>query len=609
MQGGDVMVELWINDQKCVLKSGFSWKIRKTNVFTNEECDHTLDIDIDMHDSVNARIFKFVHREDTDKQLPDMIAVIREGNKVRLEGNVFLLSITDNILKIQIVGEGNSFSYKSEGTDIEEGSRRINALELGTIQDTVITDDDATHSLNSHYPDCNYVCVPTLMDYTRKCRLNTNGANSVWEGIENCCNPENPSAWLTKKTKIGHPYLLLIVERVCKALGYTMQRNDLLQDEQALREFVVIRSTSLNLADHLPAWTVTKFFREIEKKYNVLCTFNKINKTLTIESYKNQVESGVTYLETALDEKEYEYEEEAENQERSFVNVKYNFPEGYSFYNEADLGSDIEKQCETRFIENVDSCADYDSRVISRYQGVDMVRRRENTSDAAAGYREYIAPVNIYRHRGDDKSDDLIDLNIVPCIYTMGMGVFCTTPSGDYIRNAYIVPVVVPCEFTQSQSARSSQGMNDMIDNGVQEEEEPDDSPQLCVAVYNGIQQQTFKYSTYTHFFSYPEIAVPAMIDILGEDPLRGARVLMKKEQKYSLALDDISNHYYSMKGVVDMRTKYKKKFICSDMQTPAGLYCIKNRMYFCNSIEYTLTEKGLDKVAEGEFYSILEDV
>lgn len=99
------------------------------------------------------------------------------------------------------------------------------------------------------------------------------------------------------------------------------------------------------------------------------------------------------------------------------------------------------------------------------------------------------------------------------------------------------------------------------------------------------------------------------MIDILGEDPLRGARVLMKKEQKYSLALDDISNHYYSMKGVVDMRTKYKKKFICSDMQTPAGLYCIKNRMYFCNSIEYTLTEKGLDKVAEGEFYSILEDV
>lgn len=134
MQGGDVMVELWINDQKCVLKSGFSWKIRKTNVFTNEECDHTLDIDIDMHDSVNARIFKFVHREDTDKQLPDMIAVIREGNKVRLEGNVFLLSITDNILKIQIVGEGNSFSYKSEDTDIEEGSRRINALELGTIQ-------------------------------------------------------------------------------------------------------------------------------------------------------------------------------------------------------------------------------------------------------------------------------------------------------------------------------------------------------------------------------------------------------------------------------------------------------------------------------------------
>lgn len=595
------MVELFINDQKCILKGGFSWKIRKTNIFTNEECDHTLDIDIDLNDPNNARIFKFINREDTDKQLPNMIAVIREGHKVRLEGSVFLLSITDNILKIQIVGEGSTFSYKSEDTVNEEGSKRIHTLDLGTIQDTSITDEDATRSLYSHYPDCNYVCVPTLMSYSRVCRLNTNKANSVWMGFSNCCNPENPNEWITSQPKIGHPYLLFILDRVCKALGYTILRNDLLQDEQACREFVIINSFVLTLKYHMPAWTVTKFFREIEKKYNVLCTFNKINKTINIESYKIQIESGTTFLEAVLDDKEYEYEQEPENQERSFVNVKYNFPSGYSFYNEADLGSSLEKQCSFQNVATADDCAWYDLKIISRCQGVEMVRRSELT-------REYIAPVNIYRHRGDDKSDDLIELNIVPCIYTMGQGVFCTTPDGDYIRNAYIVPVVVPCSYQSNQSTGNYQGMNDMIDNGVQEEEEPDDSRQICVAVYNGVQKQTFKYSTYTHFFYYPEIAVPVMINILGEDPNRGTNVIMKKEQKYSLSLNDISNHYYSTKGVVDMRTKYKKKFLCSDMHTPAGLYCIKNRMYFCNSIEYTITEKGLDKVAEGEFYSILEE-
>lgn len=582
------MVELLINNERCVLPGGYSWKIKKTNIFSSGECEHTLDIDIDLNEAINARIFGHINREDTSKQQKDMVAAIYEGNKLRLKGDVYILSINNDTLKIQIVGESDTFTYYSEDADFEDGKLRINKLNLGNIQDAEITNTEAVRSVLSCYPQCNYVCMPTIKDYVRR---DDKGLGDKYNNFGHKIGILDET-WRT--TLIAHPYLLFVVNKISQALGYNVGQNDLLSDEQAVREFIVINTPSLKLSDHLPSWTVAKFFREIEKKYNVICKFNRDTKTVDIISYKQQVEKKLSYLKEVFDDKEYEYQQDEKSAERNFTNVKYDFPDTHPFYKEADLGSDIEALCERKDIDNINFCSPHGSKDICIYKGVEVVRRQED--------KEYIVPVNIYRHRGDDKSDDVIKLSIIPSIFVPAAIYAPTDLTGDYYKLSFIATLL--SVFNQKETEETGdadQSVDDMITNGVNNTN-PDDSERICVAIYNGYQQQDFIITENFRNYYYPEIAIPFFLWQWNN----GSWEMVRKQQKYSLELDEIYRRYYTPKGLVNKKVKLKKKFLCDDVITPNGLYCINNKIYFCDSIEYTINEKGLDKVATGEFYPIL---
>lgn len=598
------MTILYLNDKQCAMPADFSFTLKKTSLFWNEETDHTFDLDLDLSSSDNRIIFGHIDRYNVNKQIPDMTAKLIVNNRIVLAGDVYLLDINGGIITIQIVSEGTSFSYKSEDTTDQEGSRMLYDLHLGTIQDTKITSEDAFNSLQGCYPEHKYVCLPTLYKYKRRVVLNTNMSPNVWEGIANCVSPDNLQDWVPDRPFIGHPYLLFIIERIAGALGYTIRRNDLLDDEQACRELVVTAFSSLQLVNHLPSWTVAKFFREVEKHFNALCLFNRISKTIDIYTFRNEIRmQRISYIDKVLDKPDVKFEEDSVNIERNFSDVSYNFPSGYSFFKEADFSEDLLSQCTVIEVTSLDDVAAYDSKVISRYNGIDLIRRREETTSAEQGYYEYIVPVNLFRHKGDETGG--LDLNIVPCIYSVGHAKFCAIPDGERINTAYKVPVIVACnEVEQEESA--DQGLNDMIENGVQERKR-NVAEQLFIGVYNGIQKQTFKLAEYTHFFEYPEISVPLMIDTPNDNLLLGKKVLYQKEQKYSLqltGLNSLSEHYYSSEFLMQNKYYYKIKFPVTDIIEP-GEAVLRNRRMFCSSIEYLVTAQGLDVIAEGEFYEI----
>lgn len=603
------MTILYLNDKQCAIPADFSFTLKKTSLFWNEETDHTFDLDLDLSSSDNRIIFGHIDRYNVNKQIPDMTAKLLVNNRMVLVGDVYLLSIDGDIIKIQIVGEGTSFSYKSEDTELTEGAKMLYELSLGTIQDSTLTHEDAYNSFWGCYPEKKYVCLPTKLEYGRRARLNSNMATSVWEGYANCVSPDNLQSWSEVQPLIGHPYLLFLLERVCFSLGYVIRNNDLLKDEQACREVIITAFTSLNLVDHVPSWTVAKFFREIEKHFNAMCLFNKISKTVDIYTFRNEIESGnITYLEQVLDKPDIKFEEEKNigDIERNFSNVCYNLPSTYAFYKEADLSDEVLEQCIIKEVASLDEVAEYNSKVISRYNGVDFIRRHEEDAEGVSGHLyEFVVPLNLFQHKGKD--ENVMELNIVPCLYTIGHAVFCTTPSGEYIRQAYKVPVVVPCNKVEmDESSSADQTMDDLLNNGVQESKR-NVAEQLFIGVYNGIQKQTFKITDYSHFFEYPEIAVPLMVDRPDALNYTTGQQLYRKEQRYGLMLEgknSLSEHYYTSELLLQDQYHYNIKFVTNGIIEP-GQFVLRNKRMFCSSIEYTITKQGVEAIAEGEFYEI----
>ena len=62
---------------------------------------------------------------------------------------------------------------------------------------------------------------------------------------------------------------------------------------------------------------------------------------------------------------------------------------------------------------------------------------------------------------------------------------------------------------------------------------------------------------------------------------------------------------YYQNDQKIDTSIEYSFKFITNKTYDLKQIFVIRNKKYFCKEIRYTITPKGLDKVAEGIFYLV----
>lgn len=605
------MTVLYLNDKKCVLPADFSFTLKKVSLFWTEETDHTFDMDIDLTSAENRIIFGHITRYNVNKQIPEMTAKLMINGRLILVGIVYLLELNGDNLKIQIVGEGNSFSYKSEDTESVDGAKMLYNLDLGKINSNKINAPTAYRSLKGCYPERNFVCLPTLKNYKRNSIIMFDISSTKWQSFANCVSPGNLEEWNETQNIIGHPYLLFLVERICSSLGYTIRNNDLLNDEQACREVIITSFTSLDLVDHVPSWSVAKFFREIEKHFNALCLFNSLSKTVDIFTFRNEIQSQeISYINNVLDKPDIKFEEEDNTGsiERNFTNVRYNFPDKLSFYKEADLSDDVMSLCTIKDIDSLKDVAPYNDKVISRYKGLYFIRRREEYHPNY--FYDYIVPVNIYHHKGHD--NNVVELNIIPCIHSMAYArqVSDENTDNESYSDLFAVPVVVPSNENSNESEGEStdQTLDDMINDGVKEHKRKI-ADQIFIAVYNGIQKNEGTDGGTQFSYDYPEIAVPILVDIV-KDVQNGARVseyIIQKEQRFGLSLygsNSLSSRYYISGELMKEDYYYRIPFVINEIIEP-GQVVLRNRRMFCSSIEYKVTDKGLTPIAEGEFYEI----
>lgn len=116
-----------------------------------------------------------------------------------IRGTEIILSVEDNIAKIQIVAGNSELNYLSGG------DKRLRELDFGTCDTSLET---AYTSLNQAFPDMNFVCTPIFTSYDTSGNLRY---------FDNQMNITTGGASFIQGTYISpQPYLLFYVEELVK---------------------------------------------------------------------------------------------------------------------------------------------------------------------------------------------------------------------------------------------------------------------------------------------------------------------------------------------------------------------------------------------------------
>lgn len=322
------MTRLFIEETEVALPDGFEIDYYVNNPFFTKKGEFTYDLDINLKHPGNEKLYRFINRKDIHQTISNRKALLICGHRQIIRGTEVILSIEDNIAKIQIVGGNSELNYLSAG------KKALRELDLGTIPE--LTKDIAINTLDKIYPDVDFVCCPVIKD---KGVFDLSGTVTKTDVLYNELNWDTRGGCTYKNDTllVPQPFLLYYVEKVVNALGYHIAENVLLNSERAKRLIIVNGLDTKELKYILPKWSVDEFLSEIEKLFNVLFFVENDGYTVrivsTVDYYKSNQEIIIS------DDQLIESVKKQYGQEESlyitYDNVSYKLSSGrwYSYQN------------------------------------------------------------------------------------------------------------------------------------------------------------------------------------------------------------------------------------------------------------------------------------
>lgn len=577
------MTRLFIDGKEVALQDGFELDFYTQNPFFTRNGDYTYDLNIDLNHPHNRRIYQSLNRSDITQRPENRQAILICGAINIIRGTEIILSVEDNIAKIQIVAGNSELNYLSGG------DKRLRELDFGTCDTSLET---AYTSLNQAFPDMNFVCTPIFTSYDTSGNLRY---------FDNQMNITTGGASFIQGTYISpQPYLLFYVEELVKILGYKLQKNTLRENKRWCRLFMVNGYRTTSFAKMLPDWSVDEFLDEIEKFFNCIFLVNQTDKTVQIISINSFYENSQTIcLEDIKDEdiiKKYDADEELSV---DYDNVEFDFP-NIEDYKYSCINPEVLSLCTTktynRFLDvwpMLDS--EFDKRYIYHTKdfNLDFVGVEIN-----GFHRQRI--VNRFSAVKNNSDGDITSLKIIPAeIYAGVSGV----SDGSFTNGAFTAAYARNNNAVDETSNET--GLNELIKEGIPEEEAPD---KIYVALYMGYQglfvgagEPTAQYKDY----KLPMSATDTYYYINTDN----FNYLLKfQDEELTLQLSGNQGLYetfYKNNLKIDTRTEYQFCFLAKQIYDPKSIFLIRNKRYFCKELHYIVEINGVNDVVEGTFYLI----
>lgn len=645
------MIVCSLNGKTAYPSSSDKIKVTYENQFVKDSGSYTYDISFPMDIARNREIFKNVQRLDVKKTVGDFEdCKLYADNRLIISGKGTVTSITNDVVKLQIVGGKSRIKYNSkfEKHFIDEIDYPSVVLDTGINKQVY-------EKAGAGYPNMNNTQWGILTDLTTGNIIGQRGVAVLSPTYDetNDIVANRPCLMKLEKLKINgvkfpqgtysfivncaiSPYLLYVLRKVMEYEGYTIRRNDL--DKTPWNRLVIVSACkSGKIKDTLPHWTVYKFIDELRKFFNASFVFDEIGKTVDVLAtnellsndmitYDYEDEFSVEYDEEGLDNLatsniEYSFDDSANRDWREYISqsVQRNYPiKTYTSYNDMVAAA---KKMGTKERKSTIFKVNYDY-----YVWADLPKDGNPETEETSEQCTLCGIFNpIIR---DMNSDTFQDLNICPsAIYQRRLRtgkVDVYTLLSDKLGNPFIV---VP-----SITNKKEQSFEDMkVDEdgeyyySVQDAMQGSSSDTPSATEDEDKMPVAFQAENVLNLKAHAAVAYDRRLD--NEDTRYRVPVLYTDYRMYpdilvrdsgSLALEALPELSFGNGGQsptpagrfgdvsVDKHNQIAVKFITDDIPDPSKIYVFNNKRYICEKVEMNVTDDGIDKEKTGYFYEML---
>jgi hypothetical protein len=599
------MTRLFIDKQEVALTSDFQLDFYSQNPFFTKNGDYTYDLDIDLNHPGNRKIYQSINRFDVTGHPTNRSALLLSGPNVIVDGTEVILSIEDNIAKIQLVSGNSELNY------LYAGETTIRQLNLGSLNLNA-----EYNNLNKLYPDVTHVCCPVISQKGNyKIDDSSQKTDKIFNELE--WDTRNGFIYKTDTTMVPQPFLLYCIDKIIEAMGYSIEENVLKDDELAKRLIVIHgiqSSTDINRI--LPNWKVDEFITEVEKLFNVIFLVNQFTRKIKIARMKSFYQNS-KMIEISNDDLVEDVQKNYDQEESLYItydNIKYSLPSS-RWYNYQNLTDELREKCgkTTASLKDILSYGfinyPYQLWFEENFQ-IWMIY-----SACPSGGNSYACweIVDQLKNVSDETSENECELKIVPAeIYGNNVWITGMDFGGSKYYDGWITsacPVI-----SNTNEGEVTEYAYQEIENGSTEES-VDDS-YLFIAIYLGL-----KPYMYSSDYMNEEVEQPVLDSMLIPHAVaypcfihynrasQGTKIAKLTDDNLSLAIDSsqggLYDRYYQDSIKVDTKTEYVFKFKYKKLYDCKSIYLIGNKKYYCKELHYTVTPDGIEPIVEGTFYLV----
>lgn len=298
------MTELIIDGVQAVLQKGFSVTVKRENPVMTKNGEYTYDMTLQLDNPINAELYKHLNRLNAVEEVTTKRSlVLIADNRVYCRGTEIITAWTEESVTIQAVSGNSELNY------FIGGDLLLEHVEMG---EAVVDSRNMRQYIEKKYPEVEFCLCPVAMpneSLINDWRIQivavypsgqTSGKKvPLVDGIR---TPSYSSIYV-------QPYLCSYIEKIVQGLGYTITQNELAASEW--NTLILIQSGHpTQYAMMLPGWTVTDFFAEIEKLFNlIIITDNKSKEARILFKNSFYIGENQVSVKNVIDAFECEVEE------------------------------------------------------------------------------------------------------------------------------------------------------------------------------------------------------------------------------------------------------------------------------------------------------------
>ena len=658
------MIVCSLNGKTAYPSSSDKIKVTYENQFVKDSGSYTYDISFPMDIARNREIFKNVQRLDVKKTVGDFEdCKLYAANRLIISGKGTVTSITNDVVKLQIVGGKSRIKYNSkfEKHFIDEIEYPTVILDSGVDTATLpkfgysvpFSMDNKNAFLPIDLTKSNFVgqkgvaVLAPVNDETNDVQANRVMA---MKGVTLKTNGHKLKGDLHVMINLAlQPYLFYILKKVMEYEGYSIVKNDF--DKEPWNRLVIVSACkSGKIKDALPHWTVYKFIDELRKFFNASFVFDEVAKTVSI-SATNELLTNDTVSYECEDDFSVEHDDDGlDNLATS--NIEYNFDSAANRDWREYISQSVFKQYKTKEYDTVAELNTAAEKMTDRERRTTIFKvghiyfvwaelpKDGNPDNEETEWRRtacgYFNPII-----RDINSDSSQQLNICPAAMYQRHNLDGDDKKKKWIESLFDSMgdrwIVVPSVNNEKEASVEDMEVDDDgnyyitvqdtmqgSSNDSSSSEEIDDTrmpvafqancvvnraSHAAVKCDEQLDNEDTDYRApvlYTDYRMYPDYIVSAERASLSLEytPANTGRTFGNGNRTFgNLGRDDNNSRFKTTP--VDAHDLISFKFITDDIPDPSKIYVFNNKRYICEKVEMNVTDDGIDKEKTGYFYEI----